>query len=215
MGYPGSIAYGFMPELIASIALTSPELKVELVEPTDISIEPLLLNYQMDLAFRRDPAEHPSLQSICLYAEHFSLIVPASHPVKEENFKGLQEVQAEKFILSGLHHQTFYVSSLRQMFEDFGFTPNVYIESDFGGIILGMVAKGLGVFILPSSFSFRAPPNVRFISLPYPVSLNVTWRKDDKSPVLRNVLQQVQGTALTFDAVKIYCSSSSIHLSIH
>ena len=62
-------------------------------------------------------------------------------------------------------------------------------------MILGLVSKGLGVSILPSSYAFSAPPSVRFINLPYKVNLHVTWRKEDKSPVLRNVLKLVQQTA--------------------
>lgn len=200
IGYPGSIAYGFMPELITSISRSFPELKVELVEPTDISFEQLLLSYQMDMAFRRDPAENPALQSICLYSEPFALAVPSNHHLNEQNFSGLQDLKDEKFILSSLTNTSFYVSSLRQVFEDHDFNPNVYIETDFGAMTLGLVSKGLGVTILPYSYSFSALPNVRFIALPYTVNLYVTWRRDDKSPVLRNILQQVQDTALKFRA---------------
>lgn len=198
IGYPGSIAYGFLPELITSIAHSLPELKVELEEPTDISFEQLLLNYQMDLAFRRDPAENPALQSICLYSEHLSLVVPENHPLNENNFSGFQDLKNEKFILSGLHHKTFYVTSLRQIFSDYDFSPNVYIESDFGGMILSLVARGLGISILPNSYSFSSLPDVRFINLPHKVNLYVIWRKEDKSSLLKNVLQQVQQIALKF-----------------
>ncbi|GHA62394.1 LysR family transcriptional regulator [Pontibacter akesuensis] len=198
IGYPGSIAYSFMPELITGIARTLPELKVELVEPTDISFEQLLLNYQMDLAFRRDPAVNPSLQSTCLYSEPFALAVPSNHYLNEQNFTGMQDLKDEKFILSNLAQTTFYTASLRQIFEDHNFTPNVHIETDFGGMVLGLVSKGLGISILPFSYSFSALPNVRFITLPYNVNLYVTWRRDDKSPVLRNVLQQVQDTAVRY-----------------
>nr|WP_242693197.1 LysR family transcriptional regulator [Sabulibacter ruber] len=195
IGYPGSVAYGFLPEVISRFSQTLPELKVELVEPTDISFEELLLSFRMDLAFRRDPAENPALSSICLYSEPFALIVPQDHPLTEQNFTGLQDVKDEKFIMSGLHQKTFYVNSLQEMFLANGFTPNVYIESDFGGMILSLVARGLGVSVLPSSYAFGAPPDVRFIHLPQKVNLYVTWRKDDASPVLRNVLELVQAIA--------------------
>ncbi|MFD3000449.1 LysR family transcriptional regulator [Pontibacter toksunensis] len=195
IGYPGSIAYGFMPELITSISRTLPELKVELVEPTDVSFEQLLLSYQMDMAFRRDPAENPSLQSTCLYSEPFALVVPSSHHLHEQNFSGFQDLENEKFILSNLAQTTFYTSCLRQIFEDYSFTPDVRIETDFGGMVLGLVSKGLGVSILPHSYSFSALPNVRFITLPYKMNLYVTWRKNDNSPVLRNILQQVSEAA--------------------
>jgi DNA-binding transcriptional LysR family regulator len=200
IGYPGSISFGFLPVYIARLAKVLPEVRIELVEPTDISFEQLLLSYQIDLAFRRDPAENPALQSTCLYAEHFSLVLPADHPITPSNFKGLQEVAQEKFVLSGLHHQTFYISTLRQLFSEYNFTPDVYIESDYGTIILGLVAHGVGISVMPGSYAFGAPPDVKFIPLPHTTNLYVTWRKDDTSSVLRNVLQEVQQTAASFNA---------------
>ena len=184
-----------MPKLITSISESLPDLKIELVEPTDIHFEQLLLNYQMDMAFRRDPAENPALQSSCLYSEPFALAVPMNHHLNEQNFTGLQDIKDEKFILSNLRQATFYTSSLRQMFEDYKFNPKVYIETDFGGMGLGLVSQGLGVTILPYSYSFSALPNVRFISLPYKMNLYATWRKNDNSPGLENVLQLVSETA--------------------
>jgi len=199
IAYPGSIAYGFLPAFISAIANELPEVKLELLEPTDISIEQLLLNYQLDLALRRDPAENPALQSIALYAEHFSLIVPESHSLTQKNFKSLVQVKDEKFILSGLHHQTYYVSTLRDLFRTYGFEPNVHIESDFGAMILGLVAKGLGVSIMPSSYAISAPSGVRFINLPQKTKLYAAWRKDDNNAVLKNVLTIVKSTAKKFD----------------
>ena len=191
IGYPGSIAYGFLPDLISNIARAIPEVKIELVEPTDISFEQLLLNRQLDIAFRRDPAENPALKSLTLYAEPLSLIVPSTHPLTQENFKTLADVKEEKFIISGLHHKTSYVAALRQLFETYRFTPNVRIESDFGGMIMGLVGKGLGVSIMPSSYAKSAPPNVRFIKLPEMTTLYAAWRKDDHNPVLKNVMEIV------------------------
>jgi DNA-binding transcriptional LysR family regulator len=198
IAYPGSIAYGFLPALIAAIADQLPEVKLELFEPTDISIEQLLLNYQLDLALRRDPAESPALASVSLYAEHFSLVVPANHLLTQTNFKSLLQVKDEKFILSGLHHQTNYVHSLRELFHTYGFEPNVHIESDFGAMMLGLVSKGLGVSIMPGSYAISAPSGVRFINLPQKTKLYAAWRKDDNNPVLRNVLAIVQTIAKDF-----------------
>jgi DNA-binding transcriptional LysR family regulator len=152
----------------------------------------------MDLGFRREPAVNPILQSICLYAETFALVVPANRYLTEENFKGFQELADEKFIISGLHHSTLYVASLHSIFNAYNFTPNVYIESDFGATILSLVAKGLGLSILPSSYSFSAQPGIRFIPLPHKASLYVTWRKEDTNSVLRNVLDVAAEVSTTF-----------------
>ncbi|SDM48090.1 DNA-binding transcriptional regulator, LysR family [Catalinimonas alkaloidigena] len=198
MGYPGSIAYGFLPEVLARVAHSFPELKIELIEPTDIQLEQLLLQDKMDLAFRREPAQNPTLASVCLYSEPFSVVVPMAHPLQAHTFRGLEDLKAERFILSGLHHPTFYASCLRQLFQENQFEPDVYIESDFGAMILSLVAKGLGVTILPSSYAYSSLPGVRFIDLPQTISLYALWRKDNASPVVRNVLQQAQQLAETF-----------------
>lgn len=198
LAYPGSIAYAFLPALIAAVAKDLPAVKIELVEPTDVSVEQLLLSHQLDLALRRDPARNPALQSAVLYSEHFSLVVPAGHALDQQNFKSLQQVSEEKFILSGLQHNTYYVSLLRDLFRSYGFTPNVHIESDFGSMILSLVARGLGVSILPGSYDSSAPASVRFITLPQTTNLYAAWRKDDNSPVLKNVLSLVKATSRNF-----------------
>ncbi len=198
IGFPGSIAYGFLPHLISNIAKVLSDVKIELVEPTDISFEQLLLNHQLDIVFRRDPAENPALESLALYSEPLSLIVPDSHPLTQENFTSLADVKDEKFIISGLHHNTFYVAALRELFNTYQFTPNVHIESDYGGMILGLVGKGLGISIMPSSYALSAPPNVRFIKLPETTTLYAAWRKDDNEPVLKNVLSITLSTAKQF-----------------
>jgi len=198
IGYAGSIAYGFLPDLIASISKHLPDLKMDLTEPIDTSFETQLLNYQMDLALRREPAGNPALQSISLYSEHIALVVPENHHLTEDNFKSILDVKDEKFILSGLHNQTYYVAVLRQMFSDYGMEPNVHIESDFGGMISSLVSKGLGISVLPYSYSINPSFGVRFIKLPPTVSLYVIWRRDDSSPVLRNILAQVEEISLRY-----------------
>jgi DNA-binding transcriptional LysR family regulator len=199
IAYPGSIAYGFLPAVVSAIANSLPQVKLELVEPTDVSVEQLLLNHQLDLALRRDPAENPALKSTILYSEHFSLIVPYNHQLNQENFKSLSDVKDEKFILSGLHNKTYYVATLRQLFREYNFEPNVHIESDFGAMVLSLVARGLGVSIMPSSYASSAPPGVRFINLPQKTNLYAAWRKEDNNPVLKNVLTIIHAIAKDFD----------------
>jgi len=199
IAYPGSIAYGFLPALVSSIADALPQVRLELVEPTDVSVEQMLLNHQLDLALRRDPATNPSLQSSVLYSEHFALIVPEAHPLRNENFESLAQVKGERFILSGLQHQTYYVNSLRELFRSYEFEPNVHIESDFGAMIISLVSRGLGVSIMPGSYVSSAPPGVRFIRLPHTTTLYAAWRKGDSSPVLKNVLTILHSIAKNFE----------------
>lgn len=199
IGYPGSIAYGFLPELMAAISKKLPGVKVELIEPEDIAFEGMLLNYQMDLALRREATENPVLQSHCLYSEAFALVVPSKHPLTQKTYKKLAQLTNEKFILSGLHHKTYYVESLNAIFKEHDFAPQVHIESDFGATIMSLVAKGLGVSIIPESYAFSRQKGVRFIRLPYKTRLYATWRKNDTNPVLANAIGIVKKLVPRFD----------------
>jgi DNA-binding transcriptional LysR family regulator len=192
IAYPGSIAYGFLPEVLLAISKELPELHIELLQPEDVVFDNLLLNYEIDLAFRREASGNPVLTSHCLYSENFALVVPKDHRLTSKNFKGLHQLTDEKFIISGLHHKTYYVESLQAIFTASNFTPKVHIESDYGSTILSLVAKGLGVSIMPVSYEFSANPGVRFIRLPHQTKLFATWRRDDTNPALQNVVKLAQ-----------------------
>ncbi|WP_026449940.1 LysR family transcriptional regulator [Aequorivita capsosiphonis] len=189
IGYPGSISTTFLPELLRTFTAEMPDMKMELVEPTDAINEKLLLDYHVDIAFSRDTVQHPALSSRKLYSEPVCLVVPKNHWLLEEDFQDLRSLEKESFILSGLHHSTYFASLLRKIFNTYGFNPKTNIETDFGGLILNLVSNGLGISILPYSFQFGANSNVRFIKLPEEVDLYINWRKKDENSVIKNILK--------------------------
>ncbi|MEH0152569.1 LysR substrate-binding domain-containing protein [Limibacter armeniacum] len=200
--YPGSIAYNYLPELLNTFSECMPEVKIELMEPKDEDHEHLLLNYLVDISFSRDLINNPSIQSEKLYTEQVCIVVPKNHWLTEENFQGIKDIEAERFILSGLHHTTFFASLLRQIFTNAGIEPNIHIESDFGGMILNLVSKGLGISILPYSFKEASNSQVRFIPLTEEVDLYINWRKNDQSKVLNKVITKSIELASTFNSLQ-------------
>lgn len=189
IAYPGSISSSFLPELLRTFTAEMPEMKIELVEPTDASNEKLLLDYHIDIAFSRDSVQHPVLSSKKLYSEPVCLVVPEDHWLNEETYQVFGSLKGESFILSGLHHTTFFASLLRRIFSTYGFEPKTHIETDFGGLILNLVANGLGISILPYSFQFGNHSGVRFIKLSEEVDLYINWRKKDEKEVIGKVIE--------------------------
>ena len=189
LAYPGSISSSFLPELLRNFTSEFPEIKINLEEPTDASNEKLLLDYHIDVAFSRDVFKHPQVESVLLYSEPVCIVVPTGHWLNSETFIEFQGLREENFILSGLHHNTFFASLLRTIFSTHGFLPKSHIETDFGGLILNLVAQGLGISILPYSFIFANHSSVRFIPLREKVDLLVNWRKNDDNPLVQNVVQ--------------------------
>ncbi len=189
IGYPGSISSTFLPELLKTFTAEMPDMKIELVEPTDATNEKLLLDYNIDIAFSRDMVRHPALSSTKLYSEPVCLVVPENHWLNKNTFEDLRSLENENFILSSLHHTTFFASLLRKIFSTYGFEPKTNIETDFGGLILNLVSNGLGISILPYSFQFGTSSKVRFIKLPEEVDLYINWRKKDENTVLKHIIE--------------------------
>ncbi|MFK7983175.1 MAG: LysR substrate-binding domain-containing protein [Saprospiraceae bacterium] len=187
--YPGSLAFKFLPAFLEILNTNLPELKLELTEPTDENHEKLLLNYETDIAFSRDEIKHISIDSLKLYSEPICLVVPNNHWFDKQSLKDLNELKEEKFILSGLHKNTFYASLLSNFFTKHDFEPKTIIESDFGGMILNLVSKEIGISILPISFKIAKAQNIRFIELDETIDLYINWRKNGSNKIIEKIVQ--------------------------
>lgn len=190
IAYPGSIANNYLPELLTRFSQSMPQVRVELLEPADEYHEEMLLNYKIDISFSRDAISNLSINSKPLYSEPVCLVVPHNHWLQANNFKSIKALQHERFIVSPLHHKTFFASLIRQLFMDEQMEPAVYIASDFGGMILNLVSKGLGISILPMSYEVAGKGLVRFIPMDKTVSLYINWRKENPGKVVQNIVDE-------------------------
>ena len=188
ISYPGSIAFKFLPNFLEILNSNLPELKLELIEPTDKTHEKLLLNYDTDIAFSRDSIKNIKINSQKINSEPICLVVPENHWLNNKSLDNLKELKDEKFIISGLHQTTFFASLLRSFFDTYGFEPKTVIESDFGGMILNLVSIGLGISILPISYKYANIKNVRFIELQEEIDLFVNWRKNDPNKTINKII---------------------------
>ncbi|MCQ0113001.1 transcriptional regulator, LysR family [Zhouia amylolytica] len=192
ISYPGSIAYKFLPIFLEVLSNNLPDLKIELTEPTDENHEKLLLNFQTDIAFSRDKIKNANIDSQKLYSEPICLVVPKNHRLNKKDKAGLEN---EKFIISGLHQTTFFASLLRSWFSKNEIEPEIIIESDFGGMIINLVSKGLGISILPLSFKSAQVENVEFIELEEKIDLYINWRKKELNNTIKKVIELAKNVA--------------------
>lgn len=188
ISYPGSIAFKFLPNFLEILNHNLPDLKLELIEPTDESHEKLLLNYETDIAFSRDCINHINIDSLKINSEPICVVVPNNHWLDKDSLNNISALKNEKFIIAGLHQTTFFASLLRAFFDKHNFQPKTIIESDFGGMILNLVSKGLGISILPQSYKFSKSQNVRFIELDENIDLFINWRKNDPNKTVKKIV---------------------------
>ncbi len=192
IAHPGSITHSILPDLLAALIAAYPNLEVELFELLTENFEQALINYQIDIGFARELPANQSLTSQPVSSENFALVVPENHRLTTQNFTNLGDAKGENFILPSLNSRNAYAESLREIFALYKYTPKTIFESDFGATILSLVGKGLGVSLMPISYSHHAPAKVRFIETSHQTTLFIVWRKDEESAVLKNFIKLIE-----------------------
>jgi DNA-binding transcriptional LysR family regulator len=195
VGHPASITFSILPQILGGLAKKYPDILVQMFEVDVIDVDVSLLAHRIDVAFSRDLTKSKEIYSKLLMTENFALVVPADHPVNKMKKLDMRKLKDEWFVLPSLAGNIEHAAQLRAIFSDAGFSPRVRVESGFGSTLLGLVAKGLGISIMPFSYSHYLTDEVRFIKLPATSSLYATWRREDKNPVLLNFLDVIESFA--------------------
>jgi DNA-binding transcriptional LysR family regulator len=173
-----------------------PHIVAQMIEVEAKDVDPFLQSHRIDLAFNRESAKAKDLTSKHLMRENFALVVSARHRFagkKSLTLEDLYKLKDEEFVLPSLTGKSEHTSQLRAIFQGAGFDPIIHLESDFGIALLGMVAKGLGISVMPISYSHHLKHEVHFIKIPPTSDLLVLWRQGDTNPALQIFLQVIAG----------------------
>lgn len=195
IGHPASITFSVLPQILLGFAETHPNITAQMTGLDTADVDVSLLTHQVDIAFNREPAKAKELESKLILEENFALVVPAAHPLNQKSEIELSELKDEWFVLPSLEGKTKHHEQLKAIFQDAGFSPRIRFESDFGATLLGLVAKGLGISVMPFSYSHYLTEEVQFIKIPATSNLYAIWRSHDTNSVLRNFLMILENFA--------------------
>lgn len=191
IAHPDSISASIMPDILANISTEYPKLQVELVQILYENQHEFLRNYKIDLAITRDINTVPGIKSKKIYTDYLALVIPENHPYQTFEDLTKETLEKQKFILPTIDEGSSYGYIIQKLFNSFDFVPEVYLYSEFGSTIIALVRKGLGIAVLPDSYSYHESPGLRFIKLPFQTDLYLNWRADDHNPILSNVLKLI------------------------
>lgn len=194
IGHSASITFSVLPDLLLALHQQHPHIIAHMLEVDAADVDPFLQSHRIDIAFNRETAKAKDLRSTHLMTENFALVVPAQHRFAnktELRLKDLYKLRHEEFVLPALNGKSEHASQLRAIFQEAGFDPIIYAESDFGVTLLGLVAKGLGISIMPISYSHHLKHAVNFIKIPPTSDLLALWRDGDNNPALQIFLQVI------------------------
>lgn len=191
VGYVASASYEILPPVLLEFRRRSPGVTLQLLSRSTAELADLLLAGDLSVGFLREPREHPDLESRHLVAERLVAVLPAGHPEAQRTATRLARLAAEPFIVFDRARAPGLFDTVVSSCVEAGFTPDIAQHSSDVQSILGLVAGGLGVTIVPESFRHLSVDGLVYRPLAdvdTTVDLSAVWRRDRRTSVLDGFL---------------------------
>lgn len=198
LGFVGSAMHGALPGVLRAHRRAFPRVQLVLTElPTAGQLEALLAG-RIDAGVLRPPVREAGLAIETIATEPFVVALPEDHLLAGSDEVALAELVAEPFVLLPPREAPGLHESLAHAMARAGGVPRVVQEAREMQTVVGLVAAGLGVSLVPASVGDDAHRGVAYrpIAGEAPmVELALAWRPDDASPVLAAFLETARAAA--------------------
>jgi DNA-binding transcriptional LysR family regulator len=151
VGFVSSASYTIIPEAIRAFRRHRPRVDLVLNPLTSGEQVEQLLDEDLDLGLIRDPGEVPGLELELLTTEDLVVVLPETHPLAAMREINPMDLEAEPMILFPYRLMPGFVARVLQIFEPLPAPPVVAQQAIHQETVLGLVASGLGVSVLPES----------------------------------------------------------------
>jgi DNA-binding transcriptional LysR family regulator len=194
VGTVGSALMGQLPQLIRIARDAMPDVAFEIEEIQTGDQGTAFLGHRIDIGVFRPPVSVPGLRSVTLSSERLVAVLPAGHRASQTDALDVRELRDDAFVLFPRRLGVGLWDSVMAYCQDAGFRPHSVVETPNMQSMVGLVAAGLGVSLLPESVRHFQLPNVRYVELKAaPVStLRLGWIEGRTSAAVRRFVQLAQ-----------------------
>ena len=190
IGFVPSATNGPLPTQLRQFRTRYPAVEMLLREmrPDDLVVG--LAEGSLDVCFLFLPLADPRFETKVVAREPLVAALPNGHPLAAESSISVADLKTESFILPARHQMPGLHALVLETCRAAGFEPRV-VQQDVWQLqtVLGLVASGLGVALVPESAqrARRAGVVVNPLSDVEPVvELGALWAQGNRSPTLRN-----------------------------
>lgn len=194
IAFVGSSLYGPLPQLMRALRAKAPHITLAVSEMETGPQLAGLAEDGLDLGVLRPPVPVPSLAVRDLVSEDLVVALPDDHPLPVGEEVPLEALAAEPFVLFAAQHGLGFWKAVVQACGAAGFAPNVVYEAEHIHTMVGMVASGLGVSMVPASVRRLGLWGVRYERLRGPapqLRLALAWEPQRTFPALERVVEIV------------------------
>lgn len=174
IGFTRSIPYTpIFPRIINEFRKQFPQVSLRLQEmPTNQQIT-AMNDGSLDLGFLRplESENSDALDQIVLSHDPLAAVVPIGHRLAKRPAVTVGDLRDEDFLMFPRDDGTTLTPRVVQLCRDAGFEPKVAMEAREAATIIGLVAAGCGISVLPSVLGNMGIKGIRFRSLNNPAAL--------------------------------------------
>ncbi len=193
-GYVGSAMQNIIPNILVNFKEEHPDVKFGLQEMDNKKQITSLLSQDIDIGFVRLDRVPRGIAIQPILKESFCLVLPKNHSINATNFKNLNQLKDESFILFDPSYSPSYYEKVMQIFNDSSFSPIISHNTIHAASIYKLVENNFGLSIVPKSLQHGYDMNVKFIELnniSQRTTLSVVWSKNNRNPILELLLQKL------------------------
>lgn len=199
LGELGELKIGFtssapfnstIPQAIFAFRQRFAAVHLKLKEMSSTQVAEALVDQAIQVGIMRPLPLPDSLSVVELLREPLVAVLSSKHPLAEGREEGLylSELAHEPFVFFPRSYGSGLYAQLLNLSRDAGFTPHFAQEASEAMTIIGLVAAGLGVSVLPASYQRMRIDGVVYRRLLDPEAMTAVWlvqRKDQCSPMAK------------------------------
>ncbi|MGU9809917.1 LysR substrate-binding domain-containing protein [Pseudomonas sp. LF052] len=196
LGELGELKIGFtssapfnssIPQAIFAFRQAFPAVHLNLQEMSSTEVAESLVDQSIQVGLMRPLPLPDSLSVIELMREPLVAVLNAGHPLAEGSERGLHlsQLAQEPFVFFPRSYGSGLYAQLLSLARDAGFSPHFAQEAGEAMTIIGLVAAGLGVSVLPASYQRIRIDGVVYRTLLDQEAVTAVWlvqRKGAQSP---------------------------------
>jgi DNA-binding transcriptional LysR family regulator len=195
LGFGGWAAYTFAPSVLRKYRALYPNVELSLHSiPMNAQLESLR-EKTIDVGFVMLPVPDDTLKTMLLLRDPLIVALPGGHPLAKSKTLALSALEHQDLVLIPRAEGFGYFSKVMAICKRAGFVPTIVQEVTPMESVIGLVAAGVGLSIVPSVVKRMRIAGVEFRPLrePYAVmEIALAWHRDNASPVVQAFVKMVE-----------------------
>jgi DNA-binding transcriptional LysR family regulator len=192
VGFASHAAYHFVPELVRPFRLTFPQFGVELHRYlAGLQFDPLL-DGSVDVAILRPLYSDPRIESHLIRRVRFLVALPAGHRLLQGPSVTMADLQDEDFVMPRRARGPCFQGQIIGFCLDAGFTPRSVVEAGDVQAMVGTVASGYGVTIIPETAASLHVTGVEYraiAGLAQTADFVLAWRRNERNDTVTRFIE--------------------------